>query len=110
VSPTSGSIAGGTTITIKGENFTPESNQVYIGSAVNWICHIISETTTEIKCITPAKYASPEYDKPVDVLVTANIVDESTCTGTCKFTYDNSKTPIQNLPGDLQNEEVIPKA
>ena len=93
ISPTSGSNAGGTIITITGENFTPGSNQVYIGSAVNWICNIISETATQITCITPPKYSSKEYDSAVDILVTANIVDESTCSGTCKFTYDGTKTP-----------------
>jgi|APCry1669189070_1035195.scaffolds.fasta_scaffold179478_1 hypothetical protein len=38
VTPNKGSGAGGTLITITGENFTPGSVQVFIGNAVNWLC------------------------------------------------------------------------
>jgi hypothetical protein len=56
VSPVTGSINGGTIITITGRNFSPDplDNQVYIGNAINWICDIISVTTTQIQCRTPA--------------------------------------------------------
>ena len=93
ISPAAGSSAGGTILTITGENFVSGSNQVYIGNAVNWVCNIISESATELKCITPPKFSSDEYDSAVDVTVTSNIVDESKCFGNCKYTYDSTKTP-----------------
>lgn len=68
VTPKSGSLAGGTMITILGVNFVPGSNAVFVGNAVNWNCHILTETDTKIECLTPEK--NDEYgEAPVNVIV-----------------------------------------
>lgn len=40
VSPATGSVGGGTVLTISGRNFSPDlyENQAYIGNAMNWFC------------------------------------------------------------------------
>ena len=51
VTPTSGSIFGGTVLTIIGENFSPTvlSNQAYVGKAG---CSVLTASTTMITCRT----------------------------------------------------------
>jgi hypothetical protein len=46
VTPNSGSKAGGTVLTITGTNFAPEDTVVFIGSAMNWICSVLTSTAT----------------------------------------------------------------
>ncbi len=48
VAPTSGSINGGTLLTITGTNFSPDAQNtlVYIGDTLNWFCKIESITPT----------------------------------------------------------------
>ena len=56
ITPTSGSINGGTLLTIAGTNFNNDTQNtlVYVGHTLNWFCTIESITPTEIKCRTPA--------------------------------------------------------
>lgn len=56
VSPTSGSINGGSLITITGTNFDTTSQQtlVFIGQTINWMCSIETITATTITCRAPA--------------------------------------------------------
>jgi hypothetical protein len=61
VTPLTGSIAGGTELTIAGANFSLDKleNNVFLGSVSgfdNKICHVTSVTTTQIKCLTPSGY------------------------------------------------------
>lgn len=55
ISPSTGSINGGTILTITGSNFSPVllENQAYIGDAINWNCIVLTATTTTITCRTP---------------------------------------------------------
>jgi hypothetical protein len=48
VSPASGSINGGTLLTITGSNFSPDTQNtlVYIGDTLNWFCKIENITLT----------------------------------------------------------------
>jgi hypothetical protein len=71
---------------------------VFVGNAVNWMCNIIEESETQIKCLTPEKNNNAEYDdvNGVDIIVTANLREESVtecATGKCTFFYDPKKTP-----------------
>ena len=92
ISPTSGSKAGGTILTITGKNFCPikNQNQVFIGQD-NAACIVTEATKTELKCKTPP--IPTGYKGANDVVVAQRIVQEATCTGTCKFTYSINKTP-----------------
>jgi hypothetical protein len=55
VSPSSGSFAGGTVLTITGDNFslTPNQNNVFIDDELNLNCPVFASTKTELKCIVP---------------------------------------------------------
>ena len=94
VYPSTGSINGGTVLTIQGENFSADKreNQVYVGAAANWVCKIISATPTEITCRTPPIH--PSYlELEQDVVVVGRAMIESECKGSCKFTYENVTYP-----------------
>lgn len=61
-----------------------------MGPSINWLCNILTQSETQITCLTPplpprrvAQYQ--QYSSPVDILVTANLVDEAVtvCTGDC---------------------------
>lgn len=96
VSPASGSINGGSLITITGTNFdtTAQQTLVFIGQTINWICSIETITSTSIACRVPA--ISEDYSPGVaqDVVVTTRLVVQSKCEGTCKFTYlDSASSP-----------------
>lgn len=93
VTPNTGSINGGTILTITGSNFSPIllENQVYIGDAINWNCDVISVTTTTITCRTPPIGVNYTLDQPVIVVGRAMV--DSECTGTCTFTYNNDTYP-----------------
>lgn len=75
--PNVGSDAGGTLLTINGYNFVPGEMTVFIGEGVNWMCTIISETTTQIQCLTPEKNDDVAYDSPVSIHVTVKLREES---------------------------------
>lgn len=48
VTPNSGSIGGGTKLTITGENFKKDDTLVFIGDGVNMICKILTMDSTTI--------------------------------------------------------------
>lgn len=76
ISPSSGSIYGGTLLTITGENFSTDRQNtlVYIGDTLNWFCTIESITTTEIKCRTPAISRFYSVGSPVSVVVSTRLL------------------------------------
>ena len=96
ISPSSGSFAGGTLLTITGQNFPADiaENQVTIGSGVVR-CKMISATTTTLTCMTGAADSDYQSDAKQQVYVLSRIQDEATCSPStaCQFTYSNSKTP-----------------
>ena len=81
ISPSGGSIYGGTTLTIAGTGFASNNSLVSIDGAE---CDIISATGSEIQCTTPA-HAAGVADVTVSV---GNIVSNAE-----SYTYDDSRTP-----------------
>lgn len=96
ISPASGSINGGTLVTVTGTNFNSntQNTHVYVGHTLNWFCTIESITATEIKCRTPAISKEYSVGSPVDVVASTRLIILNSCTGTCKFTYlDAASSP-----------------
>lgn len=96
VSPSTGSINGGSLITITGTNFdtTAQQTLVFIGQTINWICSIESITSTTITCRVPAISEDYSPGAAQDVVVTTRLIVQSKCEGTCKFTYlDSASSP-----------------
>ena len=107
ISPSNGSMAGGTIITIQGGTFSPDitQTQVYIGDD-NIVCDVISSTSTQVKCQTRAK--SNNYaETPQGVYVDTRIVEEAVCPSgvSCTFSYLKSLTP--NI-SSLNSTQVVP--
>jgi hypothetical protein len=102
VSPTIGSSNGGTVLTITGRNFCPlvEDNQAYIGNAINWNCDILTANATTITCITPPQN-SVYNNSGQPVTVTGRALIDSTCEGTCTFTYNADTPPTVSTPNSL---------
>ena len=99
ISPLTGSINGGTILTITGRNFSPDpaENQVFVGGAMNWFCDVFAATTTQLQCRTPPIH--PEYTtlaQTVDVF--SRITNQAICSGTCVFTYNNATFPTIVAP------------
>lgn len=80
-SPLSGSVAGGTLLTMSGFGFSPDT-AVTIGSEE---CTVVSATETELKCRTPAGAAGSQS---ITVMV-----GNMSQTADSPFTYDNDLTP-----------------
>lgn len=94
--PQTGSINGGTLLTITGVNFVNDTTQtnVYIGIILDWFCNIESITPTTIQCRTPA--ISPYYapGQSQTVTVSTRLVVLANCLGNCTFSYlDNATSP-----------------
>ncbi|XP_061597205.1 fibrocystin-L-like isoform X1 [Cololabis saira] len=81
VSPPSGSVAGGTLLTVKGFGLGPDAS-VTVGGAE---CVMVDATATELRCTTPAGAPGSRA-----VVVT---VGNTTRTADSSFTYDDSLTP-----------------
>jgi hypothetical protein len=94
VSPVSGTLGGGYTLTINGANFATASGStnVFIGDGMNSICKITSITSTKIECTVPQMNSEYLPGDQQTVLVTGRIIEESLCEGTCIFTYLDSGT------------------
>ncbi|XP_025757857.1 PKHD1 like 1, tandem duplicate 1 isoform X2 [Oreochromis niloticus] len=80
-SPLSGSVAGGTLLTVRGFGFSQNAT-VTVGSAE---CTVIDSTDTELKCRTPAGAVGSQT---VTVLL-----GNMSQTAISSFTYDNNLTP-----------------
>jgi len=76
VSPTGGTTAGGTAVTITGVNFTDATGVTFGGTAATAVV-VVSDT--RITCVTPAKTAGAK-----DIVVTT---PAGTVTGTGAYTY-----------------------
>ena len=100
ISPTIGSIWGGTTITITGNNFSPilSQNLVFIGDAIDNICDMISSTSNQIICKTRTA-PSEMIASPQILYVYQRVLDQAVCkipTG-CNFTFDNTTTASPSI-------------
>ncbi|XP_078071648.1 PKHD1 like 1, tandem duplicate 1 [Mustelus asterias] len=82
ISPSRGSVEGGTILTISGYGFTP-SFTVLIGGRN---CPILTESPVEKKCSTPAA--------PVGVFNVSLIADGVSSTAPLSFTYIDTKLPV----------------
>jgi len=103
VTPSSGSTAGGTKITISGKGFRSGHTRVLIDGAD---CDITSQDYSTIVCTTPANSAGTAAS--ISVQVNNDVQDvPATCEDTstsCQFTYDSSKTPTVS---DVANVPII---
>lgn len=110
VEPSSGSINGGTLITITGINFLSDiSNDdqvIFIGE--NKVTDIVSATSTEIKCYTPEP--SPDsVGSPKGILIVQNkqYMSQYTTQQEVSFSYDNRKTPeMQNMICEKISDDI----
>ena len=93
ISPTSGSLNGGTLLTITGQNFSTikTENVVLTDKDSQLYCDIESATITEIKCRT--RKPKTTLTGPNNVIVYGRIIEEGTCATTCTFEYLASDTP-----------------
>ncbi len=91
VSPTSGSIGGGTLITITGRNFVDDvlDTMATVGNELNQLCKIETITKTEIKCRTPSKNEYYNVSVPQVITVDSKLIIPTNCsTGrNCWFSY-----------------------
>ncbi len=92
VSPSSGSIGGGTLITITGKNFVPDAldTMVTIGNELNQLCTIESISETEIKCRTPPMNQYYNVNDQQVVTVDSKLIIPTNCTNSssnCWFSY-----------------------
>jgi len=99
ITPTEGSIGGGTLITIVGKNFVPDTTEtmVTIGDQLNQLCRIESITATEIKCRTPEKHEVYLPGVKQEVTVTSKLVINTKCAkdDPCWFTFkDDATSPV----------------
>lgn len=84
ISPSTGSIAGGTILTVSGRNFATglSDNQIFIGTSAGSYCEVISATSTQILCRTPALDSlSSQLTQTVSVF--SKITVQAVCTGSC---------------------------
>ena len=95
ISPTTGSIGGGSLITVTGVNFSPDplDNLVFIGDQLNQLCIIETVTTTQITCRTPSKDEFYPTGIALHVILNSKLIMESVCTGVCNFTFIDTNTP-----------------
>ena len=103
VSPSSGSIGGGTLITITGKNFVPDAldTMVTIGNELNQLCTIESISETEIKCRTPLKNFYYDIGVPQVVIVNSKLIIDTNCSNSdnCWFTFISQENSplLQNI-------------
>lgn len=96
ITPTQGSVLGGSILTITGTNFSAEKTDQAVTVAGTW-CDILTVTTTQITCrIRNTGRAVDAISDNNDVVVTLAASSESTCTAAnnCKFAF---KTPVATL-------------
>ncbi|XP_071946075.1 fibrocystin-L-like [Antedon mediterranea] len=88
ISPTSGSLAGGTELTITGDGFSADNaDEIRVTIGQGRTCVIQTFTYTEIICTTPAQW---QDEASFPIVVTINFQDSNE---DFMFTYRSSKTP-----------------
>jgi hypothetical protein len=91
-SPISGSVYGGTLITIIGQTFSTEAtdNPVMIGTT---LCAIVSTSETEIKCRTKPRLSGTAGSDTLTVFL--KVSEEGVCSvSPCEFTWIDSGLPV----------------
>ena len=97
VSPVSGSYYGGTLVTITGVNFSPELSEtlVFVGNELNWFCVVETLSESEITCRTPPYHSDWGNTSTHDITVSNKIIQDSTCGGSCSFTYNDEENSMK---------------
>jgi hypothetical protein len=105
ISPATGSIGGGYTMTITGKNFATASGttQIFLGDRVgdngeNSLCSIQTITTTMITCTVPQMISGLKVGDNLGVVVAGRLIEISTCTGSCNFVYEDTDTVFLITP------------
>lgn len=102
VSPQSGSVYGGTLLTITGTNFSTEllDQAVKVG---DFYCDILTATTTQLVCrIRPTGYTAANVATGIDIVVVLAASFEATCNPdtACKFEFKVPAATVATLtPG-----------
>ena len=93
---------------ITGRNLAPSmnSNQVFVGDS---LCEITAISNTEVTCTVPRYEGDEALPLDAEVVVTGRLVEESSCTGSCIFTYTDVSGDAIVLPSSLvaQNGQEI---
>ena len=111
ISPTSGSVAGGTVLTLTGKNFSTvtNENQVLLGDSGWNYCVVLTATSTELTCRVNQPREVPS--KPVTVHVLARVQEQAVCTNQCQYEFDESVTPqITDISSDDNINGLFAKA
>ncbi|CAM4971603.1 unnamed protein product [Rotaria socialis] len=101
ISPSMGSIYGGTQVTINGDGFNPKYTRMFIAN-VDYT-NMTTVSYSQIIFITPSQSTYQNYNLTVFVLVGIN---EATClTPPCQYSWATSVTPYLNsvIPSVTQN-------
>jgi hypothetical protein len=101
ISPLSGSIYGGTLLTIKGSNFgnaftdNPVQLQMNEGGVRNLDCFVQTTNSTTITCLLDQTVTTA--GKKVNTLVFLKTSEEATCLGDCIFTFTDTIPTVTSL-------------
>jgi len=91
-SPASGSVAGGTVLTLHGDGFSPHKAhlEVTLGGLA---CRVMSANESHVQCIAPvAANLTADSDEAISLAVAGTT---ASCTaGACTFGYRRAQTPI----------------
>ena len=105
VSPKSGSIYGGTLLTITGENFSddPLDNPVKVGDVY---CLVLTSTPTEITCRIANTIQQKQNNIPV--LVFTKTSEEAVCDpiNTCKFSYTEPTHTVSQIESVFDDKKL----
>lgn len=100
LSPSSGSVAGGTILTIKGVNFSPtiSENQVVIGDSKANTCTLLTARANMLTCRVKSALALPNSKAVIDAqqkvyVYTKNSTEVACASDVCKYTYQTEATP-----------------
>ena len=111
ISPSSGSMFGGTLITITGTNFGTEATdnpvQLFGGGIRNGVnCYVESTSATQIKCRVDSDTTSATADSQASVNVFLKLSEDASCADSvCKdtWTYTSSIPIVESVSTDFDS-------
>lgn len=95
VSPASGSINGGTLLTLTGKGFSTRASQLLVmfGDQTHMCKLEGSPTEQQVKCRTPPM-GSLTAESDQETVLLGRLQEEAACTSTCNFKYSAAATPV----------------
>ena len=92
ISPSSGSVGGGTTLSLSGDGFATRraALEVTVGGRN---CRVLSTNATSVRCVSPVA-ATLADDSTAAVLVSVRGVAASCTAPPCDFSYSRARTPV----------------